>query len=107
MTYLLKHAPGDGAGAPVVLRSPDDTAYPRPCVGTVYVQGALDGGTVTVEVSADGQAWHTTDALTLNAPGIVNLNVFAAHIRAVLSGSGPAADVSVILLSSHFAGGVA
>ena len=70
---------------------------------TVQISGTLDGGTVVLEGSMDGDTWHT-----LTSDGISEINALGLHwvwenpryIRPSITGGGASSDVDVILCMS-------
>lgn len=54
---------------------------------TVWAEGTWGGGTLTPEISPDGENWFTVTDAALTADGFVNIQVKAPFIRLTLSGS--------------------
>jgi hypothetical protein len=63
---------------------------------TLYALGVFGGATIKVQASPDGQNWVEVPSLSITAPTVINLDVSASMLRAVVSGASGTTSVSLI-----------
>src|SRR5689334_21372188 len=95
MAYTLFSAQTTNATSSVqTLPTPDVRNQRLPL--TVYAFGTFGGGTVKLQASPDGTNWIDVPSVSFTAAGMINVDLGAYQVRAVLSGA-TAPSVSLVL----------
>lgn len=66
---------------------------------TVYFWGTWDSATAKIQISPDGGTnWFDVPNTSVTADTVMNVEIRASHVRAVLSGGGGSMSLSVRLM---------